>query len=94
MSRLEQGWIAHLRNISRQKETEKGKAVERPATGRCPLCRLDVVYNLETFKSHVVGDASRHAGLATDTDIQDAFDRIIPNSPCVPFPISIFQRLN
>lgn len=85
MSRLQEGWITHLRNTSRQ---DKGKATTGGRTVRCPLCDTDVVADLDEFKNHVVADVSKHESLESETAIEDAFRKITLTSSCVPSPPS------
>jgi hypothetical protein len=89
MSRLDEGWINHLRNASRQGHD---KAAAAGQTVKCPLCESDVAADLLEFRNHVAGDVAKHASLASDTDIEDAFRKITIKSSCVsPSSLSLWK---
>lgn len=72
MEKLTKGWVYHLRKTARQ---------ETAGRGSCPLCDAEIPPDIESFKAHVRADAARHAGLAHDVEIEQAFQNVTIHNP-------------
>ncbi|ODA83153.1 hypothetical protein RJ55_01663 [Drechmeria coniospora] len=67
MDKLTKGWVDHLRKTARQESASRGS---------CPLCEAEIQPDLDSFKAHVRADATKHASLTADAEIEEAFNRV------------------
>lgn len=73
MAEIQNRWVKHLRNNSRQDSVDRNFS--------CPLCSADVQPDIDAFRAHVLADEPNHSTLTADAGIEEAFKKLFPHAP-------------
>lgn len=73
MAEIQNRWVTHLRNNSRQESSDRSLS--------CPLCAADIQPDISVFRAHIRADETKHAALKADSDIEEAFTKMTIHNP-------------